>query len=445
MEKERQPLHKTYEAILKSLYCKIEDGVVCSIDDKPYTIDGKNIVIPSPDLLRENEWDDKIAFHPLCENALGGQSDIIRWLIKRVNHAITMNYCYLVTACIVIAQTTELQASIKNAKYTEYIGLLDGAKESTQKFWAKMIKTYADESSDVSFSNVYIQRATDIGDKTFARVAILDIPMLLGENAPGVLQGVKAPNRADRDMILEFTKKVFFGLEYQYGSNSDVPYFESLMKLYYAVASRLNEVRKILKGGIDDGGLISTVSLSWHKWLETDMLDQIGSIPPLNGNVGPAVTKVVETPKLNSKDPEAALLSSRTDTRGSRKSDDTPPWREDPKPSEPAPVRTPSKGISILGGDRNEGRDRDRDRDYDRRDRDRDYDRRDRGSRGRVNMFDRDYDRRDRDYEYNRRAHDRDYDRRDRDRDYDRRDRDRDRDDDRDYDRGGRGRSIKIL
>lgn len=434
---ERQPLAAVYTAILKSLYCSVDDdGVVKSLKDEPYRIGDNVVVVPTHELLKENDWKGKVAFHPLCEDLLAGQSDITRWLIKRVNAAIALNVCHLVLCSLQIAQNPALQSEIKDGSYTQYIEILGESKESTINFFRKkLMKAFGDEESSVSFSNLYVSRAGELNGKTYSRIATLEIPMLNENTDDTMLLGIKAPNKADKRMIIDFVAKLFDGVPLEVGSNGNVPYFEAIMRLYYGVANRLNKVRKTLKGGIDDS-VLGTVSLSWHKWLDEGMNDQIGVIPPLSGNVGPVEKAKKPRGTVSREDDEITSLVGRSSSAAST---DTPPWRSETdepveRDREVQPVTKPG-GISIIRDrdDRRE-RDRDRDRDRDRGSRDRDRydrdDRRDRERGSRVSIFDREDRERDRDYDRDRGGR-----RDDRRRDDRRRDRD-------DRDRGGSGISI---
>ncbi len=431
---DRKPLSTIYSDIMKSLFCVVEaDGTIKSLKGDVYTIGDKPLVIPTQELLKENVWDDKVPFHPLCEDLLAGQSDVTRWLIKRVNAAIALNVCHLTLCSLQIAQNQSLQGEIKDGSYTQFIEILGEAKESTVKFFGKLMKAYGDENGTISFSNLYVSRAGELDGKTFARIATLEIPMLSEDVSDASIQGIKANNKADKRMIVSFVEKLFEGVVMEVGANGNVPYFEAIMRLYYGVANRLNKVRKILKGGIDES-TIGIVPLGWHKWLDEGMEDQLGVIPALPGNIGPVDKPKKPRNTVAKSDVEITSLTGRSSVAAT--SNDTPPWHDEEPTARDREVQpvVKSGGISVLNsGIRSRDDDR-RDRDYDRRDDRRDSRRDDRDRGGRVSIFDRDYDSRRDDRRDDRRDRDRDYDRRDR---RDRRDRD-----DRDDRRGG---GISIL
>ena len=52
-------------------------------DPRPVTIKGKRLVLPTQKQLTTSDWSDRIVFHPLYENVLRGESQVIEVKISK--------------------------------------------------------------------------------------------------------------------------------------------------------------------------------------------------------------------------------------------------------------------------------------------------------------------------------------------------------------------------
>jgi len=419
-------LCKVYVAMLGSTFMEVDEnmGVCYGLGSQAHVeIEGQKMYLPTETLLDSKKHENSYFFHPLCEDALHGQSKTIHFLTRRVLAALSLRVDTIIGNLLTLASDGSKQSKFKNAEAVKFLKVAKGIKENSVKAWDRLVKQM---SENTGLFAAYLNRNIEIDGTHYSRVCVLDVPALR-DTLPGAdLCGVNVLSKANKELFREILTQLFDGVDMEYGSNHTVPYLHALLSMYKAVSERLNHVVSLFKGAIPS----PIIHFEWFDELfETNFDRYYNSIPPLAGNTG--------------EDPRSSVGKVERDRSG--KDYESLPFDPDPKPS-----RTPGAlKLSDLEDrddrddrrsrrdrddrdDRRGRRDRDRDRDRDdgfeafnnsdrpresRRDRDRDDRDRGRGSRGRSRLRD---------------AFDRD-DRRDRDRD--------DRDDDR---RGRRGGGISL-
>jgi hypothetical protein len=99
-------LLETYKAMLEAAGMVVNlDGSVSvrtgETTSKPINITGKRIVIPTTDQLNNPDWSERIAFHPLSENVVKGESIVMtryrRFILTRMNDSVYNLMKWMVT------------------------------------------------------------------------------------------------------------------------------------------------------------------------------------------------------------------------------------------------------------------------------------------------------------------------------------------------------------
>lgn len=422
-----------YDGLLDSLGLPRdeENRILMGAGGTPLQVGKKKLIALSQEVLDRNEWEGKIAFHPLSEDILMGQSPIIHFLQRAVRVRLTNLVLTCMSDLIQVCCSAELQSQAGDPDVATYIEPGRYPSPHTAAMWVKLMdRVRAAKTGDDVPLKVYLSRdaVIQVGSERvkYARVCTIGLPILDGsEDADVRLWDIPLKSKKDKVAIVGLLKMVV-GDQLEFGSNSCVPYFHALTTAYVTIAKRIDKIQRSLK----KVNKWKAMNFTWAKLL--DNLEEIErEIPPLEGNQGVIIKRKANPIETVDEGDEELAAERKNDKVGEvvtktvvvdavsmdnlnipePKEDDKAPWDVERKDvATTTPVRQPVVGIKLddfLGGNR-------RDRDYDRRERDRDYDRRDR-----------DYDRRDR----------RD---RDRDRDYDRRR------DDRDYDRDRRPRGLTL-
>lgn len=440
-----------------------EDGAVYYTDaqgDRPATIGGKRLVLPTRAQMASPKFDEMVRFHPLREHINLGVSDVLSTFNVQVSNRLSTSLQYVMKAFIDLAADQDVHKTLtsQQGQVLNVLSKVDAkTKDRFKKSFDELTKKMQLTNGVISFVNIYIKRGGTVGGQAYNRVGIATFP-LYKELAEGkkVIAGCKLAND-DRDQLRALYEFIFPSLLtdpewYNVGVNTrTAPNLEAFVRVTIRLIQDLVQAAAPYVDVLP--GLQAALDFPENLTDWIDLFDDKNavekaahSIPSQKGNEGATPEEERETERRKD-----------SDQRRHRESDDRDNKKEDVRESErtPEPTAKPEepkkRGIMRIGNptpdpvsgvvkppsltptqsglnhseierirrenQRRREEQEEEDREYRRRrERDRDYD---------------DDDRRD-----SRRGRDRD---RDRDYDDDRRDRRDSRDRDRDRDRERRG------
>lgn len=326
------PLTALYKAILESLGAVIVDGMYVSYkkgdDLKPIFIDKLRLALPVPAVLKESPWDRVIAFHPLSEDVLLGQSPVIKKLREMVLMRLTAVGLDLMMQLMEIAADIDGHKKL-SPKQKQFLRVVPEAD-------AKTVKALEDVLAHVGFSsnqlvNIYLRKGGRLANKTFNRVATVSFPILEafedGDNHKGGYQILGVTMRKkDRESIIALFNYIFPNTEaqdsYSEGTPTMVaPYFYTLMKAYINVAIVLNNVVDLFKKHLSDAEDLK-INLEWTEEIE-DLAKYRGTLPAtLPGNDGTRDERFYGA--KSAKETSAALPQQNWKAEPEKKEDDVP-------------------------------------------------------------------------------------------------------------------------
>lgn len=381
-----------YRSLLTSVGLRVTEGdfVVLPVkNESPVKVGGKEVVVPSKVYLDQNDWTKYHPFHPLCEDALMGQSPTIHLLQNAMNICLTSRYTALLSDIFTVVNDNDLAKTVASQKANELVSVYPEMKPTVIASWTAIRSVFTSDPTK-RFVSLVMSRSQQIDGTTYLRTGTSYCPLTEDRSDVGLL-GAKI-SKKDTGGIRSIVSRILEPVPTIYKSNANAPYFDVLCQWFIAHANRYNEILGYF------GKTISSepIDISWE-FSEDDYARLSRRIPPLPGNAG---AKLVE-PKRGAGDPDDTEL-------GGNKSpidvDDEPPFDvADEADDADKPTRRKGKSGGKSWRDvadeadddddddrrsRRRGRDRSRDRDRDRRDRrgrdrDRDHDRRDRRDRGR--------------------------------------------------------------
>lgn len=292
----QQGLLDFYRSILGSLGTPVneEDMVSMEIGGQhfPCKCNGRRVVIPTPKILKESQWDKYIAFHPLSENVYRGESPMLKKLRALVNFRLSSVLSVLVSELTEIAADTD-QHSKLSPRQSDYLSTMKDADGRTVKDVEKVLDNIG--TTQNRLVSIYLKRGGKFKGEEFSRVAITSFPIMDEfENEDRSVFGVKLRVKDFKGLkaLIEYIVPNATDLDaYSYGSNSmSAPYFHVLMHAYLKVAKRLNKVVKMFKSRLDkdvyEGLLIDT---SWESEID-DISKYRDLVPVLDGNDGELCT-----------------------------------------------------------------------------------------------------------------------------------------------------------
>lgn len=290
----KQDLLNFYGAVLSSASLEVEDNGCVNVamgETGPKLIDGQRLVVPTKEQLSNANWDDRIAFHPIEENILRGESKIIETLRRDFNTKINLSVCTLLFEIMTLA-ASKAEHSKLSPDQIQILTLVPEASEKDLEFLKALFKKMPFNNPATSPVSLYIKRGGRTGDKGWRRLGVASFPLFQElNNGEAKVFGVKPPSVKVRENV---TKLLNFILpnqtapeNYSMGSDDETaPYFDALLKLFVAIAAPINDACHAFGSAITDtDGIL----------LEADWIDAAEDlsvykrlIPSLKGNQGNA-------------------------------------------------------------------------------------------------------------------------------------------------------------
>lgn len=294
-----QKLLDTYRAMLRTAgFVADEQGYVSYPNGNERTpamvkIEGspKRLVLPTREHLTNPDWADRVAFHPLSENILRGESEVLAYLRHAMNLRINLVFGLLAYQLLEVATSTA-QHSKLNPDQSYFLSKVKDADEKTLHVFEKLLEAMPNNQTQRSLVSIYLKRSGQVGGRRYARVGVVRFPLYeelktSTQECYGVKMRVK-----DRDALVALIEYMIPNVDqseaYYRGSDSSVaPFTDALMKAVMSVAGPLNDLVELFRNQLDEPDSL----LFESSWVETFenlgvLQNDIRSIPMQVGNEG---------------------------------------------------------------------------------------------------------------------------------------------------------------
>jgi hypothetical protein len=270
------------------------------VSTDPVLIGGLRLVIPTNEQLRSHNPGEKIVFHPLTEDIVRGESEIIKKLRVNINTRLNTNIAALGKDLLNIVASPALHARL-TPEQSRLLTVVKDADEKTVANYLAMLMSNYKERSDRLYVNVFLVRGgsnqKEPGRK-YTRLAVVSFPFYT-ENAAGTIGKCRVKDRETYRQLMEF---MFPDIEvtdaYNYGSDSIVaPFLETLMLGSAKIAARINELVELYAPFIE-GHEDLMFDLDWMESFRdmTTLAPMIREIPLQAGNEGSIPPPTASTP-----------------------------------------------------------------------------------------------------------------------------------------------------
>ncbi len=289
-----------YTDILAAANATVDDeGFISLIAGKgkttPYMVNKKRMILPTPEMLRRPSWDDLVAFHPLRENALKGESEVLEALREtfciRLSYASVMLILGLLHVC-----ASPAQHKLLSPDQQLLLRAVGEADQKTVDAWQEILLHLARSSLHEGFVHIYLRRRVELSGKVFDRGGVVTFPFwkeiekAVAEDST-VLCGRKLRAK-DIKAIKGVCNFIFPQIDtphsYSRGSYSQVaPFTDALMQSVMAIGMRLNDIADQYADFLTDVE-ISRISDAWVEEFSNldSFVNDIRMIPALPGNDG---------------------------------------------------------------------------------------------------------------------------------------------------------------
>lgn len=270
------------------------------LDPSPVTIKGKRIVLPTQKQLTTSDWSDRIVFHPLYENVLRGESQVIEKLRSLITMRINVTLGILGTALLELAANTA-EHSKMNPDQSMFLAKVRMLDDKTQGNWGDLLKVLDPMDGKKNFIHVFLKRSGSIDGRKYARVGVVNFPVMKHLVNDEEVFGFK-PRKKDLPVFKNLLEYIFKDIltdgAYNAGSDSSIaPYTEAMLRTFLNVIAPINDIIDLfaeLRPELADLRFNS----DWVE--ELDKLEgyhpDIKSIPMQAGNEGASLVKGVSPP-----------------------------------------------------------------------------------------------------------------------------------------------------
>jgi len=271
-----------------------------TVDEEPFKVEGKVLVLPTTEFLKNPDWDNYIAFHPIAENVLRGESPVVyglRTLMQQRMNDVFMDI-FLLLASVAGKPEHHKLLTTQQKKFLKLVPDFDG------KTISKIDKVIdrIDPDNARKCVALYVKRGGDSETGTFKRRAVLTSPIIHDAIANGpskTIWGVKFKVK-EHPQVLALLNYVYGTTEehyYSFGSNANsAPTLDAVLKSYSSLMVHFNTLLLDIKakGKLWDADMEHLITdLEYMEYV--DKLDSYtGKIPPLKGNEGPSAMEPEE-------------------------------------------------------------------------------------------------------------------------------------------------------
>lgn len=273
-----------------------EDGQISvQLGDElmPATINGKRMILPTREQMKNTNWDSRVGFHPLRESYNLGVSDVVAGLRDQFVQRLNTSISYLMKELISIAHDQEGQKNL-TTEQAQVLNALPKCDDRTVKDFASLMKNTKSRNNADQFINIHIRRGGVVKGVTFGRAGIVKFPIydqLKASKEP--VNGVKLSVK-DREMLTKLYEFIFPEIAtdpefFSVGvSSRSAPFLEALVRSALGVADSLAEASQPYMDKVDLPQILyfNPALGDWKEIFDSkDMVEQLArTIPPLNAN-----------------------------------------------------------------------------------------------------------------------------------------------------------------
>lgn len=316
MSQESKPtvdgLIEFYKSILGSMGLAADDNGLLSVTlggvNVPCVVSemgGRRLVLPTRDIQREADWQNKVAFHPLTENVYRGESPVLKKMKNAIIFRLNVTTSYLLHELMAIAANKNYHEKL-SPKQSELLDVLPRVTNNTVNSVEDVTDKYSLKGKE-KLINVYLKHGGKYKGNDYSRVGVVSFPILeMCDQDNATIFGVKMKSKRDFKAFFDLFHYILPKCDepeaYNYGSQSmEAPYFDALLHTYLKVAKQLNKITRLFKRHLSNPEE-NMIDVSWEGQL-SDISFYRGLIPVLEGNDGELSIDEKEKAKMASEQP----------------------------------------------------------------------------------------------------------------------------------------------
>ena len=258
----------------------------------PWTIKGRRVVLPTKEQMAEPALGKKVFFHPLVENILRGESEVMEAFRAHLTGRLTYMLSMTCVSLLMLAASPEEQKKA-SPDQLEFFTLVKDADESMFELFSKVIERQG-VNNKPTFLKLFLKRGGSLKGSKYRRVASASFPLFESirdndKNATGASKKLSQKAHATLVALMQYALP---GIgdpdQFSIGSDSDVaPSFESLMEVVHAILKQVSSVSHTFKKLVPDlAQFESDLGWYWHLTHISNFTEELRRIPMQAGNEG---------------------------------------------------------------------------------------------------------------------------------------------------------------
>ena len=301
-------LLQVYECMLKQAGFEVDDDgfvyTVLSGERRPamvhLEVDGepvsKRLVLPTNTQLKAGTgWDNRIAFHPLKENVISGESKIIEYLrhatIVRANMVFRTLIEQILNYGLSFNQANSKAIKKVDSEKIKLLDLIKDADQTTLDNFNKIMKQVAVTNMKSGFVSIFLKKMGKIKNTSYSCVGKINFPFYRDlQDVEKTFHGVKNLRKKDIETykkIIEFIyPDINDELKCQVGVNESIaPFAEALVMVTDKLGQELNRVADLV---LKDSGIMpqdEAEALLEHMRYTNDHVEAFSHLDDLLGEI----------------------------------------------------------------------------------------------------------------------------------------------------------------
>lgn len=229
----------------------VSKKIIGKSETEPVLVKGQRLALPYDKIMGSTAKDIMI-FHPLREDVLNPDTDVLDVLRKSLNTRLNITTCWLITHLLALAKSPDDQARM-NPDQSFFLSQVKKVDDSTFDDMKKIMAAMKVDAKTKTTVSIFTKKGGIYEGKKHNCVGVVKFAMydelketLTKDGKPEVF-GVKLSSKKNRDAILAVMEYIYPQIStpeyYNYGSSSQVAAFmDALMQSFGRLASDLNVV-----------------------------------------------------------------------------------------------------------------------------------------------------------------------------------------------------------
>lgn len=238
-----------YKSVLTALpYSVDEAGLISTLNPTgsmvPAMVEGRRLVLPTQEWMRNGFGEDYQPFHPLGEQlSRKGTSPVLQHMQKSAKAVLAHSFITMATEMLKVAADQSLHKDLPPS-CKDYLKKVKDADKDTVAAFGKVMAAALKKNKLLT---VYLKHGGKHDGKVVNRLCVIRWPLLeLLDGPDDDVLGVKFTNKKHRATISALLRLIMpFGdtEEYSAGSiNRVAPYFHSFLQAYLKAAEQMNKI-----------------------------------------------------------------------------------------------------------------------------------------------------------------------------------------------------------